>query len=80
MIEDSDGDPHHTDGLFIILIFAALWCFRIGIIAGMKHIYHDKSLLDVAIAFLTAGSTLIGVRVVLKNKSQPSTNTESKYE
>lgn len=69
MIEDSDGDPHHTDGLFIILLFAALWCFRIGIIAGMRTIYFHEHLLDVAGLFLTVAAGLIGVRIALvKNR------------
>lgn len=68
MIEDSDGDPHHTDGLFIILLFSALWCFRIGIIAGMRTIYFDKHLLDVAGLFLSTGGVLIGVRIAIRGK------------
>ncbi len=68
MIEDSDNDPNHTDGLFIILLFSALWCFRIGIIAGLKTIYEDKHLLDVAGLFLSTGGVLIGVRIAIRGK------------
>jgi hypothetical protein len=68
MIEDSDGDPNHTDGLFIVLLFAAFWCFRIGFIAGLQTIFFDKHLLDVSIGFITAGTTLLGVRIAISSR------------
>lgn len=77
MVEDSDNDPNHTDGWFIMCLFAALWCFRIGIIAGLHCIYFNKQYLDIAMAFLVAGGSLLGVRIAFKNRliSQPENKT-----
>lgn len=78
MIEDSDGDPHHVDGMFIILLFASLWCFHIGIIAGLQCIYKGKDLNNVCITFLTAGAGLLGIRLVFRPKLPFSNPNETK--
>lgn len=71
LIEDSDGDPHHTDGFFLISLYSALWCIRIGILAGLQEIFFGKRLIEVEITFLTAGATLLGVRLVFRPKIEP---------
>jgi hypothetical protein len=63
MIENSDGDPHHTDGLFIVLMIATLWCFREGCNAVLKHIYEGKDTKEYAIICFGTGTTLLGVRI-----------------
>lgn len=78
MIEDSDGDPHHVDGMFIILLFGALWCFHVGIIAGLKCAYMDKDLNNVAITFLSAAGGLLGIRLVWKPKLPITNPNETK--
>lgn len=67
MIEDSDGDPHHTDGFFIAVLYCAIWCFRIGFIGAYMMIVYDKELLSLIITMMTFGCTLLGVRMA-KNK------------
>lgn len=67
MIEDSDGDPHHTDGFFIIILYCAVWCFRVAFIGAYMMIMHDKELLSLIVTMLTFGCGLLGVRMV-KNK------------
>lgn len=78
MIEDSDGDPHHVDGMFIILLFGALWCFHVGIIAGLQCIYLNKDLNNVAITFLSAAAGLLGIRLALKPKIPIVNQNETK--
>ena len=68
MIEDSDGDPHHNDGLFLVVMYAALWCFHVALIAGIEQIFQGKDLAQVYISFMSTGCLLLGVRVAMKNK------------
>ena len=66
LVEDSDGDPHHTDGRFILTMFAALSMIRIGLIAGLRQIYFHQHLVEVAITFVTTGSALLGVQLIVR--------------
>ena len=78
MIEDSDGDPHHTDGFFIVVLYASVWCFRIVFMVLGYWVMNDKQIDNVVmISLLTTGSALLGVRV-FKNKI--SSNTTLKGE
>lgn len=77
LVEDSDGDPHHTDGLFMLVIWAAKWSFGIAFIAGVYTIVDDKDRLQVIITFLTAGTSLLGVRL-FKNKFNLSLTPDKK--
>lgn len=67
LIEDSDGDPHHRDGFFLVIVWASKWCFCMAFLSGYEHIYHGKELLQVTVTFLVSGAALIGVRL-FKNK------------
>lgn len=66
LIEDSDGDPHHTDGRFILTMFAALSMIRIGMIAGLRQIYFGEDLFQVAITFIPVGTALLGVQLIVR--------------
>lgn len=66
LVEDSDGDPHHTDGRFILTMFAALSMIRIGLIAGLRQLYYGQHLIEVAITFITAGTALLGVQLIVR--------------
>jgi hypothetical protein len=68
LIENSDGKPHHNDGLFLILVNAAVVSFKISFIAALQTIYNGKQLLEVAITFALIGGALLGVRISLMNK------------
>jgi hypothetical protein len=67
LIEDSDGDPHHKDGLFLMIIFLAKWCFCIAFILVYYTIVSDKTYTELILSFLTYGTALLGVRM-FKNK------------
>lgn len=63
LVEDSDGDPHHRDGFFLMVVWASKWCFCFAFIAGYYTITKDKNLLDIIITFLASGAALLGVRL-----------------
>lgn len=67
MIEDSDGDPNHTDGFFIVILYCAVWCFRVAFIGAYMMIVYDKELLSLIMAMMSFGCALLGVRAA-KNK------------
>lgn len=79
LIEDSDGDPNHTDGLFILAMLGALWCFREGSNCILKCIYEGKDLREEAIVCYGAAATILGVRITwsaVRNKFKDKISPE----
>lgn len=62
MIEDSDGDPNHTDGFFVVILWAATLCIRFAILIAWYMIINDKEYTGLVATFLTFGGALLGVR------------------
>lgn len=64
MVEDSDGDPHHTDGFFVAILWCSTLCVRASIGIAIYDIAHAGTNIGYVIAFLTYGTALLGVRAV----------------
>lgn len=72
LVEDSDGDPHHNDGRFVLTMWTGLSMVRIGMIAGIREIYFHQDLVKVAITFITTGAALLGVQLIVRPRlAQP---------
>lgn len=66
LVEDSDGDPHHNDGRFVLTMWTGLVMVRIGMIAGLREIYFKEDLIAVARTFIVIGAALLGVQLVVR--------------
>lgn len=69
MIEDSDGDPNHTDGFFIMILWSASMCIRVAAFIAWYSVVNDKNHTDLVGIFLGFGSALLGVRAFKKKIS-----------
>lgn len=62
MVEDSDGDPHHTDGFFIAVLWCGTLCIRAAIGLAIYDVIHTSTHIGYVALFLSYGSILLGVR------------------
>ncbi len=63
LIEDSDGDPHHTDGFFLGCLWCGTLCIRIAALITFYDLVHHQDNLGYVVAFLSYGTALLGVRI-----------------
>ncbi len=63
MIEDSDGDPNHVDGFFVMIIYAASLCIRTAVWIAINDVFHDREHFNYVVMFLAYSVLLLGVRV-----------------
>lgn len=62
LIEDSDGDPNHVDGFFIIILYLAMQSFRMAFIATFDALSTGERNWDISGGYMTVGMLLLGVR------------------
>ena len=63
MIEDSDGDPNHVDGFFVMIVYAASMCIRVSVFVVVWDLFHSESHFSYATLFLSYSVILLGVRI-----------------
>ena len=64
MIEDSDGDPNHTDGFFIAVLWCGTVCIRVSCAIAIHDVFtsNNSQNFTYVATFLTSGAALLGVR------------------
>jgi len=80
MIEDSDGDPNHTDGFFIAVLWCGTVCVRVACVIAIHDVFqnnHAQNFTYVA-TFLTSGAALLGVRA-LRSLKLPTENKKDAH-
>lgn len=76
MIEDSDGDPNHTDGFFVAVLWCGTVCIRVASAIALHDVFENNHAQNISYVgiFLTSGGALLGVRALrginLLNKSK----------
>ena len=66
MIEDSDGDPNHTDGFFVAVLWCGTVCIRVACAIALNDVFENKASQNISYVgiFLTSGGALLGVRAL----------------
>lgn len=63
MIEDSDGDPNHVDGFFVMVIWSASMCIRAAVFITVHDLYNNQSHVTYIAMFMAYSVILLGVRI-----------------
>lgn len=66
MIEDSDGDPNHTDGFFVAALWCGTVCIRVACVIAVHDVFENRNSMNMGYVgiFLSTGMALLGVRAL----------------